>query len=160
MAEWHDFFVAEVGASAALVGLIAVGLSISLSELIRFPHLLLRAAGSLVLLLAVLVTSTMLLAPGQTVHTAGIELVLAGAVAWIVTTALGFRGLRSVPLPYRENQWMAIGMRQVATIPVVVAGVAALARGAGGLYWLVPGFVAAYVVALFDAWVILVEVHR
>jgi len=74
MTEWHDFFVAEAGASAALAGLIAVGLSISLAELLRYPHLLLRAAGALTLLMAVLVTSTMLLAPGRTMHTIGMEM--------------------------------------------------------------------------------------
>ena len=32
---WHDFFVAEAGASAALTGLIFVGLSINLDRLIN-----------------------------------------------------------------------------------------------------------------------------
>ena len=51
-------------------------------------------------------------------------------------------------------------MRQVATIPLIAGGVVVLTRGEGGLYWLVPGFVGSFVVALVDAWVILVEVHR
>jgi hypothetical protein len=160
MEAWHDFFVSGVGASAALSGLIAVGLSISLKEMIRFPHLLLRAAASLVLLLAILTLSTMLLAPGQSVHTIGIEVTLTGAAFWLVTTGLGLRGLRDVPAQYRQTQWLTFVLRQVAAIPFVIAGIVILDRGEGGLYWLVTGFVASFIVALSDAWVILVEIHR
>src|SRR5829696_7129037 len=37
---------------------------------------------------------------------------------------------------------------------------AAAAEGLGGLYWLVAGTVFPILVALFDAWVLLVEVNR
>jgi modulator of FtsH protease len=160
MTEWHDFFVAEAGASAALAGLIAVGLSISLAELLKYPHLLLRAAGALVLLMAVLVTSTMLLAPGQTMHTIGIEVLGAGLVFWLITTGVGAAAMRGVDAQYRGGSLVAFVLRQCAIVLFVVAGVVVLSRGEGGLYWLVPAFIAAFVVALVDAWVILVEVHR
>jgi len=49
---------------------------------------------------------------------------------------------------------------QAATLPVVVAGVSLLVGAGGGLYWLVPGVVFSLVVAVVNAWVLLVEVVR
>jgi hypothetical protein len=39
MNEWHDFFIACAGASAALMGLIFVGVSINLTRILSFPTL-------------------------------------------------------------------------------------------------------------------------
>ena len=38
-ADWANFFVAEVGASAALSGLVVVAISINLSRILFFPQL-------------------------------------------------------------------------------------------------------------------------
>ena len=54
--------------------------------------------------------------------------------------------------------WIVMG--QVATLPFVAAGGAMLGWGMGGLYWLVAGVVLSFLVAVADAWVILVEIHR
>jgi hypothetical protein len=45
-------------------------------------------------------------------------------------------------------------------IRFIVCGVSLLAQWGGGLYWLVPGVVLALVVALSNAWVLLVEIVR
>jgi hypothetical protein len=42
----------------------------------------------------------------------------------------------------------------------VIAGVALLTLGLGGLYWLVAGMVLSTLTALFEAWVLLVEINR
>jgi hypothetical protein len=49
---------------------------------------------------------------------------------------------------------------QVATLPLVIAGVAVLWVGPGGLYWLMAGTVFSILAALFEAWVLLVEINR
>jgi hypothetical protein len=46
----------------------------------------------------------------------------------------------------------------VAVLPFLVAGVSL--RAGGGLYWLVPGIVLCLVVAVFNAWVLLIEILR
>ena len=56
-ADWHDFFIAAVGASAALLGLLFVTVSINLDEILKFPHLPGRAAATLGILLTVLVVA-------------------------------------------------------------------------------------------------------
>jgi len=49
---------------------------------------------------------------------------------------------------------------QVATLPVVISGVVVLSVGPGGLYWLMAGTVFSILAALFEAWVLLVEINR
>jgi hypothetical protein len=55
---------------------------------------------------------------------------------------------------------MRAALGQVATLPFVAAGIAVLVGGLEGLYWLVPGMVISTLVALFGAWVLLVEINR
>ena len=49
---WSDFFVAQVGATAALAGLVVVAISINLQRILSFPQLPGRAAEMLILLVA------------------------------------------------------------------------------------------------------------
>jgi len=160
MGEWHDFFVAQAGASAALAGLIFVAISISLDELVKYPHLLTRAAVALCLLVSVLVISSLLLAPNQSPRTAGIEILGVSAVTWLMTTLLSAGAIRSAPAPYRRFSQIALALVQIATIPLLLAGIVVIAEGTVGLGWLVAGFVASFIVALADGWVLLVETHR
>jgi hypothetical protein len=51
-------------------------------------------------------------------------------------------------------------LAELAVLPFVVAGVSLLRGAGGGLYWLVPGVVLCLVVAVLDAWVLLVEILR
>lgn len=53
-AGWANFFVAEVGASAALSGLVIVAISINLQRILSFPQLPGRAAEMLILLVGAL----------------------------------------------------------------------------------------------------------
>jgi hypothetical protein len=55
---WSGFAFAQVGASAALLGLVVVGLSINLRELIASRPVVNRGAEAVVLLGSVLVTAT------------------------------------------------------------------------------------------------------
>ena len=53
-----------------------------------------------------------------------------------------------------------VAMAQLAVLPFLVAGVSLLLRAGGGLYWLVPGVVMCLVVAVLNAWVLLIEILR
>lgn len=57
MTGWENFFIAEVGASAALAGLIFVGVSINLNRILSLPRLPDRALEAVSLLLTVLASS-------------------------------------------------------------------------------------------------------
>src|ERR1700685_3706967 len=94
MAEWSDFFVAEVGASAALAGFVIVAISINLARIIAFPWLPGRAAETLVAPTGVLIVSSYMLAPHQPASQLAIELIVSAAAMWLVPTVIQFRTAR------------------------------------------------------------------
>jgi hypothetical protein len=63
--DWSEFATAQVGASAALLGLVFVGLTINLRDVVSSDVLVNRAAEAVVLLGSVLATATAVLIPGQ-----------------------------------------------------------------------------------------------
>ncbi|HEY6318060.1 MAG TPA: hypothetical protein VI462_09270 [Acidimicrobiia bacterium] len=89
-ARWSDFSLGQLGASAALLGLVFVGLSINLQHLIRSPQLVNRG-GAVVVLGSVLAAASVVIIPDQDRTTLGIEL-LAVAVATFASVALLQRG--------------------------------------------------------------------
>src|SRR5580704_19633855 len=86
-AAWHDFFMAAVGASAALLGLLFVSLSINIQTILKYPNLPGRAAATLGILLVVLVVCFLGLAPNEGRRPFGWEIVAvcvlsAGQTVW------------------------------------------------------------------------------
>ena len=75
-AAWHDFGVALVSASAALLGLVFVVVSLHLGAVVDDPVLRRRAEIMLGLLATTLAASAALLIPGQSREALGIELML------------------------------------------------------------------------------------
>ena len=83
-----------------------------------------------------------------------------GLVFWIAIVGLQLGNLRTLVPQYRTVFAVRVGLGQFASVPFVIAGVAVLVRGEGGLYWLVLGVIVSLVLALQDAWVLLVEINR
>jgi modulator of FtsH protease len=165
MEQWHDFVLATSAAAGVLTGLVFVGVSINLEKIVSQSDSGLpgRAAEALIMLLAVLTASILLLVPGQSVSLMGMEVLVVGvaAYAWIVTIqALHLRNLSTIPSYLRKPLLLRITFAQIATLPNVIAGIALLTVGFGGLYWLVAGMVLSTLAAMFDAWVLLVEINR
>jgi hypothetical protein len=165
MDQWHDFFLAQAGAAGVLTGLVFVGVSINLPKIVSDPGSGLpgRAAEALILLVAVLTASVLLLVPEQGQVMVGAEVLVVGLVTWgwvVAIQLLRLRGWRVMRPDLRQTFVLRVALGQIATLPMVVAGIAVLAGGLGGLYWLVAGMVFSIIVALFDAWVLLVEIHR
>jgi hypothetical protein len=160
MSAWESFFIAEVGASAVLAGLVFVGLSINLDKIIAGSGLPGRALEALVALTVVLVVSSLLLVPGQSQALIGGEFLVSGLVFWIAIVSLQLGNLRTLVPQYRMVFAVRVALGQLASVPFVIAGVAVLVRGEGGLYWLVLGVIVSLVLALQDAWVLLVEINR
>jgi hypothetical protein len=77
---WENFFIAEIAASAPLAGLVLVGVSLNLEQIMAHPVYGLpgRALETLVMLLAVLVISTLMLVPEQTLGVIGAEVLGVG----------------------------------------------------------------------------------
>jgi hypothetical protein len=164
--EWHDFLLAAAGAAAVLSGLVFVGVSINLETIMSDPSYGLagRALEALVLLVAVLVVTLLLLVPSQGMMLAGAEVLAVGVLDWAVVVIIQLLALRnwrsSLDPAFRRHLVPRVVLCQVATLPILAAGVGVMGWGEGGLYWLVVGVVLSFLVAVLDAWVLLVEIHR
>src|ERR671911_902485 len=144
MDEWHDFLLAQAGAAGVLTGLVFVAVSINLQTIVSEPGSGLpgRAAEALILLVGVLTASVLLLVPGQGQVMVGAEVLVMGLVTWGCVLAIQLRRLRSwgtMGPDLRQVFVLRVALGQIATLPLVVAGIAVLAGGLGGLYWLVAG---------------------
>ncbi|HWC41625.1 MAG TPA: hypothetical protein VHK02_06540 [Actinomycetota bacterium] len=156
-AGWQSLFVAEVGASAALTGLLFVAISINLAQILQGAGLSGRAGEAMVLLLVV---STLALVPGQSATALGAELLVAGLVVWTGVVTIHVRAVRGQVGPSSGVLAGRIVLAQTAVLPLLVAGVSLLLGAGGGLYWLVPGVLFCLVVAVLNAWVLLIEIVR
>ncbi|MBB3083884.1 hypothetical protein [Geodermatophilus sabuli] len=156
---WSDFAVATVGACAALAGLIFVAVSINLARILEFPDLPGRAARSLGLLMALLVTCVLVLAPGQPVAVLGLEHGATGVL--LAGSALPpLRGGRADPTAPAYRVLVHAAIVLVPAAALVACGATLLAGAGGGLYWLAAAVVSGLGGATANAWVLLVEIHR
>jgi hypothetical protein len=156
---WTNFFFAEVGAAAALVGLLFVAVSINLAKIIALPSLPSRAFEALAVLVMVLLVATFALVPGQSTKVLGVEVLATATAGWAGTLF----ALRRTPHdPSAPRSWMISRLiaTQLATLPMVIAGASLFAGRGGGLYWTLFGVVASFLAALMDAWILLIEIQR
>jgi len=165
MNDWHDFFLAQAGAAGVLTGLVFVGVSINLQKIVSDTSsgLAGRAAEALILLVAVLTASTLLLVPEQGTTLIGVEILAVGLAAWgwvVAIQSLRLKSWGTMEPGLRGPFVLRVVLGQVATLPFVAAGIFVLAVGLGGLYLLVAGTVFSILAALFEAWVLLVEINR
>ncbi len=156
---WNDLFVAAAGASAALAGLVFVAVSINIDRIIAGQGLPDRALQALLQLIVVVVASLLVLAPGQSNTALGIELLVIGAAVAAGSMALLGRAQAA------DQALAAAGPREGSRSPSAPSrsrrrGRACSRRRGGGLYWLLAGIVLAIVVAVLNAWVLLVEILR
>jgi hypothetical protein len=157
-AGWETFFVAEVGAAAALTGLLFVAVSINLTKVLAFPQLPGRAGESLMMLMAVLVIASLGLIPGQPRLALGAEILAVAALVWIWPMVLQKRALiPNAPLHWALTRALT---HQIGTVPLVVSGVSLLVGAGGGLYWLAAGALLSFAAAIANSWVLLVEIQR
>ncbi|WP_138760689.1 hypothetical protein [Modestobacter altitudinis] len=159
-AAWSDFSVAVVGASAALTGLLFVAVSINVEQILAGDALTGRSVNALLLFLVPLVVGTLLLVPDQPRAAVGTELVLTGAAAGGWLLRMNRPGNRGSLEPLLS--WVLIRLLPSTTIAagLLAAGVSLLAGAGGGLYWVVPVVLVAFLGGLATAWVLLVEVRR
>jgi hypothetical protein len=159
VSQWHDLFIAEAGAAAALAGLLFVAVSINLKQILAFPSLPARAATVLATLIVALVVSTLALVPGQSRDVLGIELLAACGPTWLWMVGYRLRIGRSEHQK-KPEYLLELTLMNLAIAPYVAAGVSLIAGEGGGLYWAVPGLVFVFIAAADNAWVLLVEIMR
>ena len=155
---WEGFAVAEVGAAAALAGLLVVASSINISRILEFPGVVSRLAGALALFTGVLVVGTLLLVPEIGRVPLGVVLALVGVGLGLVVLRL--RGTRGLEPEHRRPALASLVVALAATVCVTLGGISLAVGAGGGLYWLAPGVLLAFAIGVVNAWVALVEILR
>jgi hypothetical protein len=159
-ARWTSFFSAETSASAALTGLLFVSTSINLQQILKHRQLTARAGKALSTLAAVLVFSTLCLVPGQSSRALGIEIILSGLILWPVAAVGHIRSTHKNPYIDGVTRAFHLVLAQGSILPMIAGAISLTLGRGGGFYWLVLGTLVSFVSALFDAWVLLIEINR
>jgi modulator of FtsH protease len=157
---WHEFYVATVGAAAALVGLIIVSMSVTIQAILKSVSLPSRALATIVSLMLVLGVSAIALFPG--IGDAGFGIVLiVGALGASVPQFVYVSRMRKEDYTWSFAEVapkLALGFGEL--VPYLVGGVLLLAGLPSGLYWAAAGVVMVFLVSMINAWVLLVEIQR
>ena len=161
MEGWTDFFVAEVGAAAALAGLLVVAMSINIKEIMAMATLPPRAAQTLLIIGAALVLASLGLFPGQSMTAFGWEAIVTGLFV-ALSGALEVRNLfarreKADPLFWSLYPLLLVG---ITAAQPSVGGALLLTGNEAGMYWIAAGIIIAFLTTLQGGWVLLVEILR
>ncbi len=160
LSEWQPLFAVQAGAAATLTGLVFIALSINLTRILSTSSLPGRAAESLVQFLQVFFVCTAGMIPGQSATALAIEIIAIALLSWIFQAMMQIHYSR-----FRSGhplRWLITRILQtnLASIPLVVAGVFLFLGWPAGVYWLVPAFAVSFIAGVANAWVLLVEILR
>ena len=164
VAGWHDFYIVAGTASATLVGLLFVGLSLHLQIVVSALEVRSLARVTLANFGAVLVVALFMVIP-QGPSAAGSQLVGAGVVSLVVAAPSLVGAVRSgdwsfdMSLMQRVRVMLRFGFSALGYLAIVVAGILLLASSfslAFGL--LLVTIVALLVISLRNTWDLLVTV--
>jgi hypothetical protein len=159
-AGWTGFGGATATAAAGLAGFLFISVSINPRQTLSSPNLPGRVALTLIMLATPLISSLLLLIPGQSRVALGAELLSMGVVvgaAQLVIDICTPKSEYETPLTWVVSR---VTPEVVTCGCLVVAGGTLIGQVGGGLYWLVPSVIAAFAFGLGNVWVLLIEILR
>jgi hypothetical protein len=159
--DWSNFCLGELGAAAALAGLLFVSVSVNQARILQLGRMADRGLEALVMLLLVVVVASLPLVPDQPPRLLGAEILVIATVTLFVGIRLQLTYLRAVEPQYRPQSMRMVTLNRVAVGTIVLAGGVLLCRGDGvGMYFLPAGILLSFLAAGFNAWVLLIEINR
>ncbi len=161
IAGWSDFLVATAGAAAALAGLVFVAISINLTRILESKHGVIgRAAETIVLLSGVLVAALASLMPHLSEKELGWILLGITLPTWLLPNLIQLIIICRRTFYHPVDAALRAVLHQAATVPGVLAGLSCFGLIHGGLIWFGIGAILSILVAMFNAWVLLIEILR
>jgi hypothetical protein len=161
LSAWATFFQGELGAAAALAGLLFVSVSINQARILELGRMADRGLEALVILFLVILVASLPLIPGQPLRLLGAEIIVLAAIALTATVLLQRVYLKLVEEPHRSGTKKMIATNRVAISVIVIAGLVLVFRGDGaGVYLLPLGILLSLFGAGASAWVLLIEINR
>jgi len=154
VSEWADFAKTVAGGAAALAGLLFVALSLNLAEVLKYPGVPARAAVTLGLTIAILLTAIFVATPGQDPRVLAVEIAVIGIFGALVA------GLYQREERSRARTMYLTLLPLVPAVLLIVGAVSLWQQRGGGLYWVTASVTTGFVAASANAWVLLVEIKR
>ncbi len=154
------YLAANVGAAAAPLSLLFIGVSINLDRVLRYRGLPERAIETLAMFGVVLLASSLLLVPNQPRWLTGLWVLLAGALAWMATSWAALAGRGAIPPGTRALFVSRLLFGQLIAAAYLVAGAMLAVGFSDGLYVFAGAITLSYLMAVDGAWVLLVEINR
>jgi hypothetical protein len=132
-AAWHDLFVATATASAALLGLFFVAISLHSIHIEGHAVLRNRARNNLHGLLALLVISVAVLIPGLPLALLGVVIIVAIAIV-LALGAIGTVGMMRTGVEVAPSVWRRLSFNVVLLLCAFGAGISLIIGKGPGLY--------------------------
>lgn len=161
MSEWTNFFVGELGAAAALAGLLFVAVSVNQARILSLDRMADRGLEALGTLFMVLIVTSLALVPGQPLRLLGLE-VFAIATAVLAATLVLQRAYLSTLAPEHFRASLnTVRVSRTAVGLIALSGLTLLLSGSvAGLYVMAPGILLCFIAAGINSWVLMIEINR
>jgi len=156
---WANFAVAAVGVAGALAGLLFVGLSLNLDFVLAAGHLPARAGTALATLLSVAVLNLCVLIPDQSSSALAIEAALLAAVL-AALALVTFRVTLRRRGPDDPLTWAVQPLILNLVTPVAALWLALKLFTGGGAGLIALPTICGLIAAVWEAWVLLIEIRR
>jgi hypothetical protein len=161
MNAWNNFFLGELGAAAALAGLLFVSVSVNQVRILALGRTADRGLEALAMLFLVLVVTSLPLIPSQPPRLLGVEILFVAVATLAALAPLQIGYVQSLEAIHRRRSMVQVWANRAAVVVIALGGLVLAWRGDGlGLYILPPGILLTFVAVAASAWVLLIEINR
>ena len=154
---WQSLFEMCALAAVTLAGLIFVGLSINLRNVVSSPVHLARAREALVALTVLLTVAIFVLIPEQGRTAVGIELLALSVLVWVLSLRLEWSTVHHLAKRKRRSWVIRLIGLDSAILCITLAGAGLVTRRMGGLLWLVPTILICLIWSTYNAWSLMID---